>query len=255
MKKRSPLKDKPLRTPGQSLDEKLDDVLYDNALAPMMLAGVLIILACLEWVKSIYSLPPAPKLYTVLAAGGLLYTGVRIYLIWPRLQALKQGRNGERAVGQFLERLRTRDYIVFHDVVGKDFNIDHVLIGPAGVFTIETKTYSKKSGPDEKVRFDGVVLTVDELKLDRDPVVQGKSQANWLRHLLEESTGRKLLTKPVVLFPGWFVEQSPGSTRDIWVLEPKALPAFLENEPACLSPEDVKLASFHLSRYIRTQVP
>ena len=43
----------------------------------MMLAGMLIILACVEWVKSIYSLPPAPLLYTVIAVRGLIYAGVR----------------------------------------------------------------------------------------------------------------------------------------------------------------------------------
>ncbi|MGD1866748.1 MAG: nuclease-related domain-containing protein [Phormidesmis sp.] len=32
---------------------------------------------------------------------------------------------------------------MFHDVVGKNFNIDHVVIGDTGIFTIETKTYRK----------------------------------------------------------------------------------------------------------------
>ena len=61
--------------------------------------------------------------------------------------------------------------------------------------------------------------------------------------------------RPVIVFPGWFVEQRHGpagrSTRDIWVLEPKALPSFLDHEDERLQPEDVKLASFHLSRYAR----
>jgi len=37
------------------------------------------------------------------------------------------------------------------------------------------------------------------------------------------------------------------------VLEPKALPAFLDHEPVILTAEDVKLASFHLSRFIRVK--
>jgi hypothetical protein len=58
--------------------------------------------------------------------------------------------------------------------------------------------------------------------------------------------------RPVIAFPGWFVANSSGTFKDIWVLEPKALPSFLDNEPIRLSPEDVKLASFHLSRLIRS---
>ncbi len=120
------------------------------------------------------------------------------------------------------------------------------------MLTIETKTFSKRSSPDAKVIFDGERVLVDGYEPDRNPVAQAKAQAAWLRELLAESTGRKFSARPVILFPGWFVQQGKGTTREIWVLEPKALRAFLENEPAVLSMEDVKLASFHLSRFIRT---
>jgi hypothetical protein len=70
--------------------------------------------------------------------------------------------------------------------------------------------------------------------------------------LLLESTGRKFDVMPVVLFPGWFIEQSASSRREIWVLEPKALPAFLEQEQMRLERDDASLAAFHLSRFIRS---
>ena len=94
---------------------------------------------------------------------------------------------------------------------------------------------------------------MDGVKLDRDPVAQARGQARWLQDLIEQGTGRKFAVRPVILFPGWFVEQKPGTSRATWVLEPKALPTFLGNEPQVLYPEDVKLAGFHLSRFIRTQ--
>ena len=74
----------------------------------------------------------------------------------------------------------------------------------------------------------------------------------WCYYTKRESTGRHFEVKPAILFPGWFVSNSVGSFKDIWVLEPKAMPAFLGKEPVRLFPEDVKLASFHLSRFIRT---
>lgn len=251
--KRSPIKDRPLRNPGQSLDEQREELAYDRVLTPALIAVFVVMLAGLEWAKSIFSIPPSPRFYTIVSLLFVVYAGYSVYRVWPILRALRQGSDGEKAVGQYLERLREQGYSVFHDLVGKGFNIDHVLIGPAGVFTIETKTYSKAPGPDVRVRFDGETLTVDGVELDKDPIVQGKAQAGWLRLVLEESTGRKLLTRSVILFPGWFVEQKPGTSREVWVLEPKALPGFLKHEPELLSPEDVKLATFHLSRFIRTQ--
>lgn len=146
-----------------------------------------------------------------------------------------KGLEGELVVGQFLERLRADGFTVFHDVIGAGFNIDHVLIGPAGVFTIETKTWSKPASGDARVTFDGEKISVGGLKLDRDPVTQAKGQAAWLRTVLSESTGRKVEARPVIVFPGWFVEGPRQGYKDVWVLEPKALPAFLASEPAPLS--------------------
>lgn len=126
-----------------------------------------------------------------------------------------------------------------------------MLVGPAGIFAIETKTWSKPARGAARVQFDGEKLKVGAFEPDRDPVIQAKSQAAWLKSVLSESTGRQLEVRPVIVFPGWFIENSAGSFAQIWVLEPKALPAFLGNEPARLAPEDVKLVSFHLSRMIR----
>lgn len=56
----------------------------------------------------------------------------------------------------------------------------------------------------------------------------------------------------VVVFPGWFIEQS-SARGPVWVLEPKMLPGFIEQEPTSVAPADVALTSFHLSRYVRAE--
>ena len=188
---------------------------------------------------------------SVVAVAALVFAAYRIYNALPRLHALKLGRDGEKAVGQFLESLRERGYRVFHDVVGGNFNLDHVLIGPAGVFTVETKTHSKPGG-DARVTFDGETIRIAGFEPDRDPVVQAKAQASWLRELLSESTGRRFEVKSVIVYPGWFVNEGDAKRNAVWVLEPKRLPTFLEREPRRLSQEDIHLASYHLSRFVRT---
>ena len=248
--KRSPLKDKPLRTPGQSVADQQQEIV-DKTFEPVAVAILLLTLAGIEWYRSYFPQPPHPIFYTVVALSGLAYAAFRISRALPTLRALRLAKDGERAVGQFLEHLRVRGYQVFHDVVGSGFNLDHVIIGPAGVFAVETKTFSKPARRESKVVFDGQRLLVDGFEPDRDPIVQAKAQASWLRSLLTESTGRKFSVRSVIVFPGWFVEQDRASRREIWVLNPKGLPSFLESEPQVLSPEDVKLASFHLSRFIR----
>jgi len=252
IKSRSPLKDKPLRLPGQSVAEEREELVEDAVGQPLILALFFVVLAALEWWRLYKDVRPNPIVFSAAALLAVVYAVVRIRRALPKIRNLRQALEGERAVGQFLERLREQGYQVFHDVVGATFNVDHVLIGPGGIFTIETKTWSKPIKGDARIVFDGNRLEVNGRAPDRDPIVQARAQANWVRSLLLQSTGKEFLTRPVVVFPGWFVDCSTAGTNEIWVLEPKALPSFLNHEPNRLVPEDVKLASFHLSRMIRS---
>ena len=60
-----------------------------------------------------------------------------------KYQNLKRGMRGERKVADALKRLDD-SYYVFHDVVigPHSSNIDHIVVGPNGIFVIETKNYS-----------------------------------------------------------------------------------------------------------------
>ena len=55
-----------------------------------------------------------------------------------------------------------------------------------------------------------------------------------------------------MLFSGCRIEPTAESKQsDVWVLNPKALPAFIANSQKRLSGEDVRLVAFHLSRFVR----
>lgn len=252
IERKSPIKDKPLRLPGQSLEEERRRLIEDKLETPFLLAAVFVVIAILEWWRYYRNQPPSPKTLTFFAILLVVFASWRLWKLLPRLRAMKQGIEGERVVGQFLERLRGSGYQVFHDLIGEGFNVDHVLIGSAGIFTVETKTWSKPGRGEARIKFDGEALTVAGHEPDRNPIVQARAQSAWLKSVLAESTGHQFDVFPVVVFPGWFIERTDGVSRNTWVLEPKALPKFLENAHQRLSPEDVKLASFHLSRFIRS---
>ena len=162
-------------------------------------------------------------------------------------------RDGERAVGEFLEKLRADGYQVFHDLVGDGFNLDHVLIGPAGVFTIETKTYSKPAKGKAELTFNGESIQIGLWEPERNPVIQARAQVGWSSSLLKETTGRDFPVHPVIVFPGWFVRSAGRPKKPIWVLNPKALPEYLRKQQPQLTKEEISLASYHLSRFIRVE--
>lgn len=139
--------------------------------------------------------------------------------------------------------------------MGDGFNVDHVVISDRGIFTIETKTYRKPATGKPEIRFDGKTILLNGHPTQADILGQVRAQADWRsRRVLQESTGKDYPVRPVVLFPGWFIQQVGESLRSgIWVLNPKALPTFLEHEPVQLKPEEVKLAAYQLSRYSHAQ--
>jgi hypothetical protein len=254
MSLKSPLRTKPLRHAGQSLDEELLSLWDDRGMGYCLFAGGFLIVAVLEWVGYALNVPRRPWLFTAVAIVAVAIATVQILRLRKQAQNIRLGRDGERLVGQFLEELRVDGASVFHDVPGDGFNLDHVVISDRGVIVIETKTRSKPS-PDAKVTFDGDDLLVAGRKPDRDPIRQVRAEVSWLLELLRQSTGKSFPMRGAVVFPYWWVERAPESVnKDVWVLEPKALPAFIRHEAVKLAEADVKLATFHLSQYIRSKV-
>jgi len=127
-----------------------------------------------------------------------------------------------------MAKFRRDGYEIIHDLPGDGFNVDHLVVGPNGVFVIETKTYSKPVGRESRVAFsDGNVL-IDGYRPKRNPLNQTRSLARWVRGLLLDTTGKAIPVQPVVIFPGWFVEPMPRDC-DVWVLNEKPAVTFIRN--------------------------
>jgi hypothetical protein len=69
-----------------------------------------------------------------------------------RVTAWRRGADGERRTARLLDRLTRDGYVVFHDLAlpGSPANVDHLVIGPSGVFVIDSKqwTGSVRQGVD-----------------------------------------------------------------------------------------------------------
>jgi hypothetical protein len=252
-KGRSPLKASPLRNPGQSLDEEIRTVL-DEQLLPYFLGVVFLwSLALVEAIGAWRDLPRRPWVYACVALMGTALLARRFLSIRRKVESLRLGRDGERVVGQYLDGLRENGARIFHDIPGQGFNLDHVVISERGIYVVETKTHTKPEA-NAQVVFDGEHVTVAGFAPDRNPVQQATAEAKWLAGLLHKSTGKRFPVRGVVVYPGWWVERMNRERHsEVWVLEPKALPTWIENSFSSIAPEDVALASFHLSRYVRSE--
>jgi hypothetical protein len=251
-KSRSPLKSKPLRNPGQSLDEEIQRYVEKDIDEKAAVLVALVMVTLLEWWRWWFDLEPNPVLWTIVSAPIIAFFVFRLVRARKRLLRLRMARDGEKAVGQFLDTLRKDGHVVLHDIVGSGFNLDHVLIGPKGVFAIETKTRSKPAHGQSVIHVNDLGVRIGNGKARDESIIQAAAQRNWLRAQLKEMTGHDYRVRSVLLYPGWFVERSAHSlTSDLWVLNPKALPTFIGREPDTLPEADQRLVTYHLSRFVR----
>jgi Nuclease-related domain len=86
-----------------------------------------------------------------LPPAGLLGVAVAALVGWrlrfrPSEQARswQRGAHGERGTARLLDRLTRDGYVIFHDlaVPGSDANVDHLVIGPTGLFVIDSKQWT-----------------------------------------------------------------------------------------------------------------
>lgn len=108
---------------------------------------------------------------------------------------------------------------MFHDFVvdwkpggeATDVNIDHIAVGPDGIFAFETKVRRKpldqgKGGEKQyKVGFDGKKLHFPGYST-AGPIDQAKSNARTLQDWLNGTVASPVSVRPVVVIPGWWLE-------------------------------------------------
>ena len=157
------------------------------------------------------------------------------------------GYFGERLVAEYLEPLKALGWRIFHDVPalnnGHKFNLDHIAVGPAGVFAIETKTRRKGAArpgfDDHKVYFDGHAL-VWPWGEDSHGLDQTERNAAWLAETISVEVGERIPVTPILTLPGWWVEMKPSrEPRLCRVTNPKALAKFLPSASTILSADQI----------------
>ena len=89
-------------------------------------------LTILMWVQQTLGLQVSTHAFGMMTLGLAAIAALQLSYIGPKVRALQLGRDGERAVGQFLEQqLLSEGARVIHDIPADGFNLDHVVISPA----------------------------------------------------------------------------------------------------------------------------
>jgi hypothetical protein len=139
-----------------------------------------------------------PQVAPWAAGAGLLAAAA--FLAWAIRDGLRgvdsffKGARGEESVAALLAAL-PRGYHVFHDFpYGGNASIDHVVVGPGGVFAVETKCWAGE------VVFEKDELWVNGAAPSRPPLRQARTSALALARFLGERLDGAPACVPVVCF-------------------------------------------------------
>lgn len=134
----------------------------------------------------------------------------RLWSVLRHARRLRYGYEAELAAGQELNGLGGHGYHVFHDVpLGeRKAKVDHVLVGPAGVFAVQTEARAKRNEEGEReVTYDGASLRFARQR-ETAPLEQAIAQAGRVREWLAAEVGEQVPVHPVVVLPGWRVRRT-----------------------------------------------
>jgi len=258
---RPPERFKLLRGPGESqrrrahqIEESLLYWMIGTAMAPLLIASLLVqtlpaLGGSLKWAQL--------GVIAIVFVGGLALSGIVLYRRLSRWRNERLGYLGERSVAERLDPLVRDGYRIFHDVPAegrrKDFNLDHVVVGPTGVSVIETKTYRKRRGipgrKEHEILFDGRKVEFP-WRDGTDEIRQTVAAAEWLRGWLKQRLGQDIAVKPILAFPGWFVKESPS--KDLRVVNAKILPDVIRGRDIrVLSDDQIDLIARQLESICR----
>ncbi|MFF7330476.1 NERD domain-containing protein [Streptomyces sp. NPDC008150] len=143
------------------------------------------------------------------------------------------GLTGERLTGRRLSTLRRHGWFVLHAIPGAGgADIDHLAIGPAGVFAINSKRH-----PGKTVWYGDHALTVNRSPTRHIAISQ--SEARRISRALSRHCGTEISVRPVISVVHAAKVTVKGANPPVLVLEVARLDQVLSGLTPTLSPDQV----------------
>ena len=245
------------RVQGESLQEKIRDYEFkatEHVMLPVFFTAMTIFL----WFVYLFSLPI--NLYSVVG-----FSIIAVVLIvracfkvkktrWV-LMRYRKGLEGERLVGETLNRLSNESTFVFHDIPGNRFNVDHIIVSTRGIFVIETKHFNREICNEffydgsmiYRVMKDGRKFPCPKLL----PQIDG--EARFIEQEIEHRTEMKLPVVKVAILIGSYIGGTENF-KDYWLLNESSFVTAFRQAKEIYDDSVVKLVATHIRTMVEIDV-
>ncbi|MCP9988078.1 NERD domain-containing protein [Streptomyces sudanensis] len=151
----------------------------------------------------------------------------------PELRNWAKGLVGEQLTGKRLNKLRGHGWFILHAVqwaTGTD--IDHLAIGPAGVFTINSKRH-----PGKTIWYGDIAITINGSRTRH--IAASQSEARRVSRVLSRHCGVEVPVRPVISVVHAAKLTVKGANPPVLVLEVDHIDRVLSGLSPVLSPDQV----------------
>jgi hypothetical protein len=166
----------------------------------------------------------------LLGARGLTLAGVEVVAIALMLVGDRsvgsvmdrrmRGCEGEMHVGALLDGMTERGWLTIHDAYTGRGNVDHIVIGPGGLLTVETKSHAGRVQ----------VANVDPAWL----------RQAWAERKYVESISGHPVADCLLVFSRAYLDRAPARRRGVLMLPARMLVGHLQRRKPVLTPEQVQ---------------
>lgn len=164
--------------------------------------------------------------------------GARVFNVHTQERAWRVGADGEEVIGTRLEKLVSKGWFVLHSVpVGsRGSDIDHIVIGPGGVFTVNSKNH-----PGAKIWVAKYQMRVNGQPVDY--LRNARHEGQRASKLLTAATGFPVEVRSCVvvltntLVPNVNYKQMP---KDVMVLDRMDIPGWFKRRKRVLTDAEIE---------------
>ena len=255
------------RVQGESLQNKIREVegsFWEIVLSPIYFG----IFAIFSWIAT-FGLVVLNWISAVVFTLLTVVLGVRSYKKFQKakddLGKYRKGLEGERFVGEMLNRMSSSSTCVFHDIPGERFNVDHIIVSTRGVFAIETKHFDRTKG--HEFYFDGNMI---QRKMPNGKIIlcpkllpQMDGVARFIHDEIKCRTTMDIPVIKVAIIIGCYIHTPAENDADksikryfdkYWITNEKLFEKMFMEEKEIYDDSVVKLISTHINEFVKIDI-
>lgn len=257
------------RIQGEGLQEKIRGIefdIYEACMFPVffVIMTIFLWLFCLD-LKWIQFNAITASVFTVISIIISIRSYRKVKNLRKSLINYRKGLEGERLVGEVINKLSNENTFVFHDIPGDRFNVDHIIVSTRGVFVIETKHFDRSKC--HEFTFDGNMVyrqMKDGTKyLCPKLLPQMDGEARFIQNEIEIRTEMKIPVIKVAVLIGCFIHTpAENETKQnmkkyfskYWIVNEKLLSSMILEENEIYDDSVVKLIASHIKELVKIDI-